>query len=297
MMRASFYLIFSTLMWGLNFHLLKIMLSSVHFLEAGFWRYFLGTLALGLLGHRSLNSFKWEIPQLKGIAIVGVLGLFSFNLFLFMGMQYTNPINASLIMSLNPLATLLLAYFFSNSVIKYYQLLGGVIGIFGVIFLISKGDVFHLQALQFSKGDTYIFTAMLLSSCYPIWIKKYVSNISSPVFTFATHLICFIAFMIVSPLFSHFQPFNYSIRFWQATLLFGIFGTAITYDKWNKAVLIIGAENAAVYMNLIPLFTTLFAVVLGAEIYTYHYISGGLISTGLLITQLPMLIQRYFFNH
>ena len=84
---AIFLLIGSAIFWGLNFHLAKIMLQYVNFIEAGFWRYLLGVGFLLLL---LLRSHSWPpISQIrigmKGILLVGVVGLFGFNLFFLFG--------------------------------------------------------------------------------------------------------------------------------------------------------------------------------------------------------------------
>lgn len=284
-MKARIYLIISAFMWGLNFHLLKEMLSSVHFIEAGFWRYLFGVIALGIYSRKSFPSWSLFKKHMKGILIVGVLGLFSFNILLFWGLKYTSSINASLIISLNPMITLFLASFFLKSSIKLNQLLGALFGIFGVIYLVSKGDLLHLNQVAFSKGDILVLLAMLLSAFYHIWVKKYGSNILNQHFTFLTNLVCFASFIIITPFFIEPRAIDYEISFWIASVTFGALGTAVTYILWNKGLGIIGASKAGVFMNLVPLSTALIAIVLGKELTTVHFISGIMIFIGLLVSQ------------
>lgn len=111
-LKASVYLIIAAFLWGTNFYLLKIMLSSVHFMEIGFWRYLFAVVALVFYNGKSLPSWKTIKKNKKGVLFVGTFGLFSFNVFLFYGLVYTTPINASLILSLNPTATLFLTAIF-----------------------------------------------------------------------------------------------------------------------------------------------------------------------------------------
>ena len=262
------------------------MLSSVHFMEAGFCRYLFGVIALAAYLKKSAPKWSTFKKHLKGILIVGVLGLFCFNLLLFWGLKYTSSINASLIISLNPIVTLFLAYFFLKSSIKYKQLLGACIGIIGVLYLLSKGDILNLDQLVFSKGDILILFAMILSSFYHIWVKKYSANISNQHFTFFTNLICLLSFMLIAPFFVEPHSINYDIQFWVVSILFGVFGTAITYFLWNKGLSIIGASKASIFMNIVPLSTAIITVLLEKELTQFHIISGLLIFLGLIVSQM-----------
>ena len=285
-MKATLYLIFSAFMWGLNFHLLKIMLSSVHFIEAGFWRYFFGVIVLGIFTRKSFPKWSLFKKHITGILIVGILGLFCFNILLFWGLMYTSPINASLIISLNPIVTLFLASLFLNSSINYKQLIGAFFGITGVVYLLNKGDLLNLNHLVFSKGDIVILLAMFLSAFYHIWVKKYAINISNQHFTFFTNLVCLVSFIIITPFFIEPHPINFGLQFWIVTISFGVFGTALTYILWNKGLRIIGASKAGIFMNIVPLSTAIIAVLLGNELAEHHFISGILIFSGLMISQI-----------
>lgn len=286
-MKASLYLIISACMWGLNFHLLKIMLTGVHFIEAGFWRYLFGVGTLALFMRRSGLNREFFKQNLQGFLIVGVLGLFCFNVLLFWGMKYTSPVSASLIMSLNPLATLVLSCFLLGTGISYRQLAGALLGISGVIYLFCRGNLANL-GLAFSLGDLLVFLAMILSAFYHIWVKKYASKLSNSHFTFFTNLVCLVSFSVVLPFFVEPHSINYSFNFWTAAITFGALGTALTYALWNKGVGIIGAGKAGIYMNIVPLSTAVIAVFTGTELTGFHIISGVLILSGLLISQLKV---------
>jgi len=82
-MKATFYLIIATIFLGLNFHLAKVILEEVNFIEAGFWRFLFGVVTLIVLGLKKIPSFKIIQKNLKGISLTGFIGLFGFNLFFF----------------------------------------------------------------------------------------------------------------------------------------------------------------------------------------------------------------------
>ena len=101
-MKATISAILAATFWGLNFHYAKTMLKESDFVEAGTWRYIFGVIILAIF---LLSSSKGKLIQkvpIKGVLLVGFIGLFVFNLLFFGGLLYTSPLNAALIISLNP---------------------------------------------------------------------------------------------------------------------------------------------------------------------------------------------------
>lgn len=262
------------------------MLSSVHFMEAGFWRYFFCVIVLGIYTRKSFPKWSLFKKHFTGILIVGILGLFCFNILMFWGLMFTSSINASLIISLSPITTLFITYFTFGTSINYKQFLGAFIGLIGVAYLLSKGDLLNLNQLMLSKGDILVLFAMVLSSFYHIWIKKYALDIPNQHFTFFTNLICLVSFILITPFFIEPHSINYGFQFWIVSILFGVFGTAITYSFWNKGVSEIGASKAGIFMNIVPLSTAIISVLLGKELTQFHIISGVLIVIGLIFSQM-----------
>ena len=270
-------------MWGANFHLLTILLSSSHFIEAAFWRYLFAVITLFAITIKNLPNWRLFIINSKGIILTGVFGLLGFNLLLFWGLNYTTPINASLILSLSPITTIAMSRAFFKSKITSWQLTGTLLGIYGVVFLISKGQLAGLSWNNISKGDFLMLLAMVLASCYHIGIKKFMVNISNKQFTLLTHLVCFAGILPLLPVLSIPASLNHPLDFWMAALLFGVLGTALTFFLWNKGVEAIGPDKASIYINIVPIATASIAIVLGEQISRFHYVSGLFILTGLVV--------------
>ncbi len=74
--------------------------------------------------------------------------------------------------------------------------------------------------------------------------------------------------------------------FWLAALGMGGPGTALAYFSWNRGVAGLGIGKAAIFMNTVPLFTSIFAILFGATLAYYHLWSGLLILLGLIVIQL-----------
>lgn len=285
-MKATIYLALSALLWGLNFHLLRVMLNSTGFLEAAFWRYIFGVVFLVLFTTRSLPAYSLVKGNLKGILLTGIAGIFFFNVLLFRGLEYTSALNASLLISLNPLITLFLSTVIFKTSIRFPQLTGAAFSMAGVMFLLSKGNFGQLLRLQLNTGDGLVLMASFLAAFYHIWVKKYAQNMENQHFTLLTNLVCMLCFILILPFLPASSPAAFGAGFWIAAVAFGSLGTALTYSLWNKGVKIAGAQKAGLFMNLVPLSTAGIAVILGESISTFHWVSGGFIVSGLFISQL-----------
>ena len=284
-MREIIYLIIATIFLGLNFHLAKVILKEVNFIEAGFWRFLFGFVTLMVLGFKSLPSFKIIQKNLNGISLTGFIGLFGFNLFFFLGLQNTSAINAALIVSLNPALTILFSSKILKTPIKKIQLLGIIIAFFGVTYLILKGNTTNISNIQFNYGDILILIANVFFALHHVWTKKYATNISSLNFTLLTSLCCLIGFLILLPINGMELVTTHTYGFWMAVFGIGCFGTALAYFLWQKGVQIAGADKAGIYMNIVPLSAALFAILFNEHLHAYHLIGGLFIVIGLLISK------------
>lgn len=287
--KAILFLITATILWGLNFHLAKNLLLSVDFIQAGFWRYVLGVgflFLIHLMSSSKFPSFEQLYQNIKGYFLAGFIGLFGFSIFFFLGLKYTSALNAALQVSLNPVLTLIFAYWILGTRIYKHQKVGMAIALVGVFILITKGQPFLLLEVDWSYGDGLIFMANVLFAIHHIWVKKYytsaVSNIS---FTLITNGFCLIGFLFFLPFYGFTPVYELDTTFWLSALGIGILGTGLAYILWNEGIKITGAANAGFFMNIVPFATAIFSILFGEQIELYHLTSGGLILMGMVYFQ------------
>ncbi len=284
---AVFLLLGAATFWGLNFHEAKIMLRYVNFIEAGFWRYLFGVAFLFLLQVRFLKhlSFKEIKKGWKGIVLVGFVGIFGFNVFFFWGLLYTSALNAALIIGLTPATTLIASRLMLKTPIYKRQKIGILIAFAGVVYLLSKGRPDQLLQLKWSVGDLLIMIANLLFAVQNIWIKKYAAAHSNLVFTFLTNVMCLLGFILLLPILGMKIPPLTTFDFWLSAIGMGLLGTCAAYLFWNKGVQRLGAANAGLFINAVPLAAAIFAIFFGERLEMYHAVSGALILLGLFYVQ------------
>ena len=284
-MRASIYLILAAVFWGMNFHFAQFMMTESTFIEAAFWRYIFGVATLVLIGWKSLKRIRKNDFSVKGIILVGLMGLFIFNIFFFKGLKHTNAINASLIVNLNPIMTILIASVLIELQITRYHVIGAIVSLIGVAYLLFQGDLSNLQSLQFNHGDIYVFFGGVIFALHNVWVKMYKGSLSNLNFTTLTNIACLFGFILFLPLQSDGISVDHSPPYWFWSFGIGTLGTALAYLFYNKGIAMIGPDRASMFLNLIPLTTVLFGIVLGQTIQAYHIISGLIILTGVYLAQ------------
>lgn len=291
-MKTALYLIIATALWGLNFHLAKVMLQYSPAMVAGFWRYLFAIIVLFGFSINNLPNWNLIKNNLGSLTFAGIVGLFGFNFFFFYGLKYTTALNAALIVSLNPALALITSVILLKTKISSSQIAGVIVAFLGVLFLITKGNFNKLNEVEFSIGDFYIFLSSIVFSLYHVWVKKNSDKMETMHFTLITNVMCFLVFLLILPFqeLDHFA--NYSYPFWLAAIGIGAFGTSLAYYLWNKGVGEIGAAQAGIYMNIAPLATVLFSLLFGEQLFPYHIISFVIIVSGLLI----MRLKQGFFT-
>jgi len=290
-MKSILLLLTAVFFWALNFYLAKVMMEEVSPNVSAFWRYLFGVLTLFALTYTTLPSWSTIKENLKGIVLVGFVGLFGFIYFFFQGLKYTSEMNGALIISLNPATTLLLAIILQGYKPNMRQIIGVILAFLGVVYLLTKGDIEAIQSIDFNRGDILFLIANLFFALQNVWIKKYSASLGSLSFTALTNFCCLIGFIGLLFFEPVFPVTTLPLKFWAAALGMGVFGTALSYYCWNYGISQIGAARGAIFLNATPLFIAFFAIFFGATLFNYHLVSFLLIISGLLLVQLQGLRQ------
>ena len=284
-MRAELYLVLAAIFWGLNFHFAKFMMAESSYIEAATWRYVFAVVTLLLIGFKSLRAINFRHLSIKGIVLVGFVGLFGFNLLFFKGLNLSDSINASLLVNLNPIMTIMLASWLIGTKITRYHIIGAGISLSGVAYLLFQGDLSNVASLRFNYGDLLVFLAGIIFALYNVWIKMCKGQMSDMNFTTLTNAFCLFGFILIMPAQAESITLDHSYKYWAWSLGIGTVGTALAYYFYNKGITMIGPEKASMYLNLVPLTAVLCGVCLGQTLYLYHIISCIIILSGVYIAQ------------
>jgi drug/metabolite transporter (DMT)-like permease len=215
---------------------------------------------------------------LVGMAISGVV---LFSPLLYLGLRFTSVVNATLINGLGPLITGVLAAVLIQESMSRRQVTGAVVGLAGVIILITNGSLAIWEAVSGNVGDLIVLVAVSLWALYSVLGRQVMRKRSA---LSATALSDFLGlpFLILAAIWEmQSTPADARPGLILAIVYIGIAPTVIGFLSWNAGVRRLGASGAMVFYNTLPLYGGLLGyLLLGESIGLAHVVGGGLIIGG-----------------
>ena len=224
--------------------------------------------------HR-LGQDRW---LLLGMALSGVT---VFAPTLYLGLRYTTAVNATLVNGLAPLITGAVAALLIREPMFRRQAAGAVVGLLGVIILISGGSLSFWQTMRSNVGDLIVLGAVALWGLYSV-LGRQVMRHRSPLSTTAMSAFLGVPFLLLAAVWELCTfPINASPTLILAVLYIGVAPTVVGFLSWNAGVRRLGASGAMVFYNTLPLYGALLGYLfLGESIGAVHLLGGALIIGG-----------------
>ncbi|MBH0169060.1 DMT family transporter [Fictibacillus sp. 18YEL24] len=271
-------LVVANLIWGGNFVIGRAIASSLPPVTLSFLRWCTAFLIFLPFAVPFLRK-EWQMlkKHWQVVLILSITGITGFNTLLYIALHFTTSINASIVNTSTPILLFLLSFVFLKEKLNAKQIAGAMLSLIGLLFIISKGSITVLLQLSFNKGDLIVIGAVICWSIYSLLIRRYAGILP----TYSTFIVtAFLGILILLP---------FSIREMQteeivwsygtvATILYtGIFASIVAFMSWNTAVERVGPSKAGVFLNLIPVFAAIFAVIFIDETLAWYQGAGGVL--------------------
>ena len=285
---AYTFLVLATLFWSGNFIVGKFAtLFEIQPLSLNFYRWVLVWFILipftfkEILNKKNYIKENWLL-----ISFMGIITISTFNSVVYFALNYTQVINAVLMLAGIPAVVMILSSIMKIERANIFQLVGLILSIIGVGTIISNADIQKILSLNFNKGDLWMLVCVLSWSLYSTLLKKKKFELSQ--FTFI-QLMVTVGIIFLIPQYFYEQsigletPIN---KFFIVILLYVVIFPAIAaYYCWQKAIELIGPNRSAIFVQLMPLFSALMAILIFKEKFQlYHFIGGAFIVTGIYLS-------------
>ena len=167
-----------------------------------------------------------------------------------------------------------------------FQISGLIISVLGILAIITRLDLNILLSLNFNKGDLFMIGAIIAWGIYSAYLKKQTFNVS---LLALVHIICTFGLIFLLPLFImdvvQGETIEMSSNLFYILIYIAVFPSIGSYYCWAGAVSIIGANRAGIFLSLIPLFSTIFAILFFNEKFLFFHLIGSiLIILGLFLS-------------
>lgn len=272
--------IFITLsfMWSLSFIFYRIGVPEFGSLAFASLRVVLAgitMLVFVLVSKKNRQGIRenWKVLTLVGLFSAAV----PFILFAFSARSVNAGVLAVLNASVPMMSGFIASVFFRDRLSKK-QILGLVIGVIGVVILMSE-NLFGGQGAESGSGLLPMGYALLACVGYAVGAnitRNYLDNVS-PVAITAGSLI--IASVIMLPVAVYEFPYGKSISItaWVAVICIGVFSTAIALIFMNQLIKSIGPVRATSITLVIPIFAIIFGYLLLGEALDTPAIIGSMV--------------------
>jgi drug/metabolite transporter (DMT)-like permease len=275
--------LFAVVVWGASFIATKIALEEIAPLSIIFLRLVLASILLAVVAIYSNKSFSLSWKNHGNIFILALIAVFHLWIQV-TGMQYTTAANTGWIIGTAPIFMAIVGCIAFKESLSPIRIFGILLAFFGLLMLISKGDLSSIDFLS-NKGDFLILASAFTWSIYSA-VNKKISLTYSPLLT-VLFLFLMMA-VIISPFSISSQSIqsviNLSTKSWIAILFLGIFCSGIAYVLWAQALKEMDSVKVGTFLYFEP-FVTVFAawLILSEEIIFLMIVSGVVITLGVLL--------------
>lgn len=282
--RPYLLLTLTTLFWGGNSVASRLAVGEISPMALITFRWG-GVLAilLAIAVHQVRRDWPHLEARLGYVLGMGTLGFTAFNALFYVAGHYTTAVNIGILQGALPGLVLFFAFVMHGTRPGLGQILGMMVTLFGVAVIALHGDLATLRTLSFNTGDLLMLGACVLYALYTVLLPRrpkvgalsFFAGLSLGAFLSSLPLL---AAEIALGAFTWPTPYGWGIVFYVA-----VFPSVISQVFFVRGVELVGPGRAGVFINLIPVFSAILAVLVAGEAFHfYHALALVLVFGGIL---------------
>jgi drug/metabolite transporter (DMT)-like permease len=222
--------------------------------------------------------------RLGVMIVLSITGIGAFNTLQYWALEHTQALNTLLLQSAGPLVVAVWSLLLLGVRLTLAQAAGVMLSMAGVLIILMHGDLTKLSGIDFNIGDLIFIVALAIFGIYSVLSLKRpdIHGLSFVAFTFGAGAACLIPLFIwelfARPL-MQIDTANLLTLFYVA-----LFPSTIAYLCYNRGVQLIGANRAAPFFHVVPVFGTIMSIIfLGEHPQAFHFIGFALVLAGVFV--------------
>lgn len=277
--------VITAIIWGTTFISTKVLLRDFSPLAILVLRFIMGFLLLCIMKPGPIRTKNWKEEGM--MAGAGLTGICLYYLLENVALTFTQASNISVIVSVAPIFTALMAHFFLDGErLKGSFLVGFVCAMAGIFLITFQGS----EGVTLNPtGDIMALSAAVVWGVYSILSKK-IGEMGYDTIK-ATRRIFFygILFMIPPLFFMDFHPdfgkVVLPVNLFNLVYL-GLGASAMCFVTWNYSVRVLGAVKTSIYIYMIPVITIITSIPILHEVITPRAAAGTVLALlGLVLSE------------
>ena len=286
--KAYIFLILTTLFWSGNFIVGKAAsLFEIPPFTLNFYRWVFAWLILAPFTLKEIFRKKnYILENSKLILVLGITSITIFNSIVYYSLNFTQVINGVLMISTIPVMIIIFCALLKIEKTNIYQVLGVIFSLSGVIVIITKADLSILFNLNFNKGDLWMVVAMFSWAMYSALLRKKKFELSQ-LSLLQTIISAGLIFLLPAYLIEFVLGYraNINLPFVLTLTYVVLFPGLASFIFWIKGISLIGSNRSGVFLHLMPIFSTILAILIFKEKFMiFHLIGAILIITGIILS-------------
>lgn len=281
----------TVIIWSGNYVVARGISKQLPPVSLAFYRWSMASVCIAPLAFKKfIRQREIVFANKMYLFWTALTGITIFNTFIYIGGHYTSAINLALIGTTSaPIFIVLLSVLFLKQPAGKFRITGMAICFAGILFLLSQGSFQKLVNFHFGKGDVLVLISALSFSVYRILVRKRPVAIQPVVFLFSIFTLGTLLLLpfYINELRQSAVPVNWTTNMFITIVYLGVGNSVIGFFGWNAAIERLGAPSTALFANLIPIFSTIEAVIfLDEQFSIVHLISGIVVIAGVVIANL-----------
>ncbi len=231
------------------------------------------------------NSLFLLKGKVLWLFLMGGLGMTSFNSLFYIAAQKTSAVNLGIIQGVMPAIILCGSVVFFKERVNVVKLFGLLLSFFGVVIVVSKGDLNILMALTINSGDLVMFFALFFYAGFTLGLrfKPEIDPLVMMAYFSFTALISSFPLLLTEFLFGYSQ-FPSSSNAWITIIYIAFVPTFLAQIFFIRGVELIGPSRAGLFINILPIFAAIMGVIiLDESLEFYHFTSLVVVLSGVYL--------------
>ncbi|MCU0731966.1 MAG: DMT family transporter [Hyphomonas sp.] len=284
---AYLFLILTMALWAGNHILGRWAHGNIPPMTLAFLRWSLAALLMFPFAYRSIRD-DWPVIRREWprLLLLGFMGSGIYNTLQYIALTGTTATNAAILNSWGPILIVLAGAALFRDKLRANQVTGMALSLIGVGVVVLQGEFERIATLSFNRGDLVMLFATGVWALYTALLRTR-PKISTVSFAGVTYIIAgFVNLPLAGWEYAHGDIMEITPQTVAAVLYAGVLASLVAYYCYASSVELIGANRTGVFIHLIPLFTSIMAMVLLGEQPALHHAAGfALILAGVFIAQ------------
>ena len=290
-----FKLLLTAIFWGGTFIAGRALSDNVAPFSAAFLRFAIAAIPLLFMTYRMQGRFRpIQKEKMFYLLLLGLTGVFSYNVFFFKGLHLIHAGRASLIIANNPIFITIASFFLFKEKLNTVKIVGILISVSGAMVAISRGNLRGMLTESFGLGELFIFLSVLSWVTYSLIGKRVMQDVSAiEAVTYASVIGAILLFPAALAEGVSTNIFDYTPANWFSLFYLGFFGTVLGFVWYYEGINKLGPSKASLFINFVPISAIILAFLFLDEPITTSLLAGAaMVSLGVYLTNIGTSLWR-----